>query len=108
VKKTRRTRETNLNSRSTIKAPVHAIRPNNAYRMPRNENELQKTRSVGDGRAGGSRRKKKNDARTSRVEGLDINVVSYKYEDCAHFLEETSVPTVSELFPWSMGNSTVS
>jgi hypothetical protein len=33
---------------------------------------------VGDGRAGSSRREK-NDARTPR-EGLDINVVSYKYE----------------------------
>lgn len=46
--------------------------------MPKNENKLQKTRSVGDWRTGSSCREK-NNARTS-CKGLDINVVSYKYE----------------------------
>ena len=46
--------------------------------MPRNENKLQKTRSVGDGRAESSCMEK-NDARMS-CEGLDINILDYKYK----------------------------
>lgn len=76
VEKTRRVRETNQKSRSTIKASVRAINPNqDVTENQERRNESQKQRSWGMGERGAVVGKgKKNDARTI-CEDLDVDAL---------------------------------